>query len=352
MGSVNITPQRAIDLVAAIAMAGGSPESEARGLGENLVDANLAGHDSHGVSMLPLYIDMVRAGTMKVGASPTIVAETAATLVVEGNRGYGQTIMAQATDMLCAKAKKSGAAVLALRETHHIGRIGAWAERCAAQGLASIFLVDVAGVDAKVAPHNGRDARLGTNPICLGFPRVGKPPVIADMATSRVAVGKVRVSLNKGERIPEGLVIDADGKPSTDPATMFRDPMGALLTMADHKGYALSVMMEMFAGALGGGGTIATLKPELKRIVNNCIAVAIDPAALGTADTMTAEADRMEAWLKASPKRGPDDVLLPGEPELRSRAKRATTIPVDDGTWKLLDDIARDYGIDASRYLS
>ncbi|MCA0451757.1 MAG: malate/lactate/ureidoglycolate dehydrogenase [Proteobacteria bacterium] len=352
MGSVNITPKRAIDLVAAIAMASGSPESEARGLGENLVDANLTGHDSHGVSMLPLYIDMVRAGTMNVGAAPKIVAETAATLVVEGNRGYGQTIMAQATDMLCAKAKKSGAAVLALRETHHIGRIGAWAERCAKQGLASIFLVDVAGVDAKVAPHNGRDARLGTNPICLGFPRKGKPPIIADMATSRVAVGKIRVSLNKGERIAEGLIIDAEGKPSTDPATMFTDPMGALLTMADHKGYALSVMMEMFSGALGGGSTIATLQPHLKRIVNNCIAVAIDPAALGTEDTMTAEADRMEAWLKASPKRGADDILLPGEPELASRAKRAATFPVDDGTWKLLADIARDYGIDAKQYLA
>jgi hydroxycarboxylate dehydrogenase B len=351
MGRVNIKPQRARDLVAAIVLASGSPEAEAHGLAENLVDANLTGHDSHGVSMLPLYLEMVRAGTMALGASPTIVAETAATLVVDGNRGYGQTIMAQATDLLCAKAKKAGAAVLALRNTHHIGRIGAWAERAAAQGFATIFLVDVAGVDAKVAPHNGRDARLGTNPICFGFPRQGLPPVVADMATSVVAVGKVRVALNKGEAIPPGQVIDSEGKESTDPATMFRDPMGALLTMGGHKGYAISAMLELFAGALAGGMTIATLTPSEKRIVNNCVAVAIDPDAFGTRDTMTAEAGRLEAWLKASPPRGGEKVLLPGEPELEARCARAHALPVDSGTWKLLEDLAASYGIDAGRYL-
>lgn len=351
MGGVTIKPSRARDLVEAIARASGSPESEAKGLAENLVDANLTGHDSHGVSMLPLYLDMVRAGTMALGASPKIVTETAATLVVDGNRGYGQTIMAQATDLLCAKAKKAGAAVLALRNTHHIGRIGAWAERAAGHGCASIFLVDVAGVDAKVAPHNGRDARLGTNPICLGFPRQGLPPVVADMATSRVAVGKVRVALNKGETIPPGLVIDAEGKESTDPATMFRDPMGALLTMGEHKGYAISTMLELFAGALAGGMTIATLTPKEKRIVNNCVAVAIDPDAFGTRDTMTAEAGRLEAWLKASPPRDTAPVMLPGEPELEARRARADGLPVDAGTWKLLVDLAASYGIDASRHL-
>lgn len=351
MGSVTIRPRRARDLVDAIARASGSPEFEAKGLAENLVDANLTGHDSHGISMLPLYLDMVRAGTMALGAKPKIVAETVATLVVDGNRGYGQTIMAQATDLLCVKAKKAGAAVLALRNTHHIGRIGAWAERAAAQGIASIFLVDVAGVDAKVAPHNGRDARLGTNPICLGFPRQGLPPVVADMATSVVAVGKVRVALNKGEAIPAGQVIDADGKESTDPATMFRDPMGALLTMGGHKGYAISTMLELFAGALAGGMTIATLTPAEKRIVNNCVAVAIDPDAFGTRDTMTAEAGRLEAWLKASPPRGGAPVMLPGEPELAAREARANGLPVDSGTWKLLVDLAASYGIDAGQYL-
>lgn len=352
MGGVTIRPARARDLVADIARASGSPDAEARGLAENLVDANLTGHDSHGVSMLPLYLDMVRAGTMKLGASPSVVAETAATLTIDGNRGYGQTIMAQATDMLCAKAKTAGAAVLALRNTHHIGRIGAWAERAAGHGCASIFLVDVAGVDAKVAPHNGRDARLGTNPICLGFPRADRPPVVADMATSRVAVGKVRVALNKGEPIAPGLVIDADGKESTDPATMFRPPMGALLTMGEHKGYALSAMLELFAGALAGGMTIATLTPSEKRIVNNCVAVAIDPVAFGTLDTMMAEADRLEAWLKASPPRGGDPVMLPGEPELAARRARADGLPVDAGTWKLLVDLAAAYGIDAGGYLA
>jgi hypothetical protein len=184
--------------------------------------------------------------------------------------------MRDATELLCAKAKDAGAAVLALRNTHHIGRVGAWAEQAAAHGLASFFVVDVAGVDAKVAPTGGIAGRLGTNPICLGLPVKGHAPIVADMATSQIAVGKVRVAFNKGVRLPPGILIDHEGKPTTDPATMYTHPAGALLTMAAHKGYALSALIELFAGALGGGGTIATWQPEETRILNNAIGVAID----------------------------------------------------------------------------
>lgn len=346
---VSISPARLRELGTAICRASGSDEAEARAVSDNLVDANLTGHDSHGVGMLPIYIDAVRRGVLALGMKPTVVSQTAATLVVDGNRGYGQTIMAAATDLLCAKAKTAGAAVLALRNTHHIGRIGAWAEQAARHGLASFFVVDVAGVDAKVAPTGGREGRLGTNPICLGLPVTGGPPIVADMATSRIAVGKVRVAYNKGVPVEDGILIDADGKPTNDPGVMFREdrPSGALLTMAAHKGYALSALIELFSGALGGGGTIASLPPTTRRIINNAIAVAIDPAALGTADYIAGEAARLEAWLKSSP----GDVMLPGEPERRARAARAKSIPIDAGNWEQLAELARSLKLDPDAYL-
>jgi uncharacterized oxidoreductase len=341
MADIQISPDKLRAFATALVAAAGSDASEAQAVADNLVEANLTGHDSHGVGMLPIYLDAVKRGKVALGAKLKVVSETAATLVVDGQRGYGQTIMRDATDLLCAKAKTAGAAVMALRNTHHIGRVGAWAEQAARHGLASFFVVDVAGVDAKVAPTGGIAGRLGTNPICLGLPVKGHPPVVADMATSRIAVGKVRVAFNKGVQLPPGILIDHAGKPTTDPGAMYNHPAGALLTMAEHKGYALSALIELFAGALGGGGTIATWTPAETRIINNAIAVAIDPAALGTADYVADEAAKLEAWLKSSP----GDVMMPGEPERRARAARAEAIPVDAGNWALLVELARTLGV-------
>jgi hydroxycarboxylate dehydrogenase B len=338
---IEIAPDRLRTFARALVAAAGSDAAEAACVADNLVEANLTGHDSHGVGMLPIYLDAVKRGKLALGATPKIVSETLATLVVDGQQGYGQTIMRAATDLLCAKAKIAGAAVLALRNTYHIGRVGAWAEQAAAHGLASFFVVDVAGVDAKVAPFGGIAGRLGTNPICLGLPVPGFPPIVADMATSRIAVGKVRVAFNKGVPVAPGILIDHEGKPTTDPATMYTQPSGALLAMAEHKGYALSALIELFAGALGGGGTIATWQPSETRIINNAIAVAIDPAALGTAETVAAEAQKLEAWLKS----GQGDVMLPGEPERRARAKRAASIPIDAGNWGQLVELAKSLGV-------
>jgi uncharacterized oxidoreductase len=348
VADIVITPARLTDLATAICRASGSDEKEARAVATNLVSANLAGHDSHGVGLLPIYIDAVRSGVLALGMTPRVVSRTAATLVIDGQRGYGQTVMSAAMDLLCDQAKSVGAAVLALRNTHHIGRIGAWAEHAACRGLASFFVVDVAGVDAHVAPHGGREGRLGTNPICLGLPVPGGHPVIADMATSRIAVGKVRVAYNKGVEVEPGSLIDGDGRTTNDPGVIFAPggPTGALLTMAAHKGYALSVLVELFAGALGGGGTIASLSPETQCTTNNAIAVVIDPAALGTSDYIAGEAACLEAWLKSSP----GDVLLPGEPERLSRAVRAEAIPMDAGNWTALADLAKSLGLDPESY--
>ena len=330
---------------AAIVRAAGSHPAEAEKVAAQLVEANLRGHDSHGVSLLPDYVRNVRAGTLKPNQSAVLVKETDTLAVIDGHHGYGQVIGEQAMDIGIAKAKAAGVAMVAIRRTHHLGRIGHWAEQCCAAGLASIHFTSVAS-NAAVAPWGGSDARLGTNPFTCGVPVEGDEPIILDMATSRLPVGKIRVAHSKGQPIVEGALIDAQGRPTTDPGVFYRPPRGTLLPFGEHKGYALSLIVELFAGALTGGGTISLGEKAPKGIVNNMFSIVIDPAAIGTPRAFYDEVAAMARWAKASPAAGADPVMVPGDPERRARRQRlAEGIPVDAGTWQAVADAARTVGV-------
>jgi uncharacterized oxidoreductase len=214
---------------ARVIQGGGSAAAEAEKVAAQLVEANLRGHDSHGVSLLPDYVKHLRAGNLKPNQSASVVKETDTLAVIDGNHGYGQVIGEQAMAIGIAKAQKSGVAMVALRRSHHLGRIGHWAEQCCAAGLASMHYVSVAS-HAAVAPWGGTDARFGTNPFCCGVPVAGSEPIILDMATSRLPVGKIRVAYNKKQPIVPGALIDAEGRPTTDPGAFYREPRGTLTT--------------------------------------------------------------------------------------------------------------------------
>jgi len=332
---------------AAIVRAAGSAPAEAETVAAQLVEANLRGHDSHGVGLLPDYVRNVKAGTLRPNQSAVLVKETDTLAVVDGHHGYGQVIGGQAMDIGIAKAKRSGTALVAIRHTHHLGRIGHWAEQCCAAGLASIHFTSVAS-NAAVAPWGGSDARLGTNPFTCGVPVQGDEPVILDMATSRLPVGKVRVAHNKGKTIIDGALIDAQGRPTNDPGVYFTPPRGTLLPFGEHKGYALGLIVELFAGALTGGGTISRGEGAPKGIINNMFSVIVDPAALGTARAFYDEVDAMVRFAKASPPGpGTEAVLVPGDPERRARRERlAKGLPIDAGTWKVVAEAARSVGVE------
>lgn len=333
---------------AAIIRAAGSSPAEADKVAAQLVEANLRGHDSHGVGLLPDYVRNVKAGTLKPNQTAVVVKETDTLAVIDGRHGYGQVIGEQAMDIGIGKARRSGVAMVALRRTHHLGRIGHWAEQCCAAGMASIHFTSVAS-NASVAPWGGTDARLGTNPFTCGVPVEGGEPIILDMATSRLPVGKVRVAHNKGKPIVEGALIDAAGRPTTDPGVYFRQPRGTLLPFGEHKGYALSLIVELFAGALTGGGTISLGEDAPKGIINNMFSVVIDPAAIGPSRAFYDEVAAMARWAKASPPAGAEPVMVPGDPERRARRQRlAAGIPIDAGTWRVVADAARAVGIDPS----
>src|SRR5437868_4632909 len=202
--------------IEAIVAAGKSEPREVKLVAENLVMANLLGHDSHGVGMIPRYVDALLEGGLAANQHPRANVDTGSLLAREGCKGYGQSIGFESMQMAIERAKKHGACVMTVANSHHLGRIGHWAEMAVAQGLVSIHFVNVIS-HARVAPHAGRDARFGTNPVCIGVPLPGEAPFLLDMATSAVAQGKMRVAHNKREKVKPGMLIDEHGNPTDDP---------------------------------------------------------------------------------------------------------------------------------------
>jgi uncharacterized oxidoreductase len=217
-------------------------------------------------------------------------------------------------------------------------------------GLVGLHFVNVIS-NPVVAPFGGTDARLVTNPVAIGVPRrAGTPAIVLDFATSKLAVGKVRVALNKGQTLPPDVLLDPAGRPTRDPAALFAQPNGALLPFGDHKGSGLALMCEILGSALIGGPAMHG-DPGLRRIINNMLTIVIDPAALARAGSAGGgfddQIDRLVDWVRASPAADPSaGVLVAGEPETRARAARAEGVPIDAETWRQLGAAARSVGFE------
>jgi uncharacterized oxidoreductase len=321
--------------IAALVAAGGSNAREAQLVAGNLVEANLQGHDSHGIGMVPRYIAALLEGGLHANRRVSVKLDAGALLTLDGNAGYGQVVGKEAMELAVPRARQHGTCVMVLGNAHHLGRIGAWAEMAVAEGLVAIHFVNVIS-HARVAPYAGADARFGTNPVCIGIPLPGEPPLMLDFATSAVAQGKMRVAHNKGEMVADGLLIDDKGNPTNDPRYVVVPPWGALLTTGAHKGYGLSVVCELLGGALSGGGTWHYEDHTRMRVYNGMFTALLDPARLGTGESFEREARAYLDWLRRCPPApGHDKVRIAGEPERETKAKRAKEgIPVDDATWE------------------
>ena len=326
---------------AILASAGSSPE-EARQVAANLVLANLSGHDSHGVGMIPRYVDAVLEGGLKPNASVKVQLDAGSLLTLDGQRGYGQIVGVQAMEMAIQRARDVGSCILALGQAHHLGRIGHFAEMAVAQGLVAIHFVNVLSRPV-VAPWGGGDGRYGTNPCCIGVPMAGREPFILDFATSRVAQGKMRVAHNEGHSVPDGYLIDAGGQPTNDPGVVVvpqgNGPgaglFGALMPFGEHKGSGMAVACELLGGALTGSGTWHRPAENAKAVINGMLAILIDPQRLGTKAAFEQETLAFVDWLKQSPPApGFDAVRIAGEPEREARMQRERDgIAIDGHTW-------------------
>ncbi len=336
--------------VAAVLKAAGSSDDESKRVADNLVYANLSGHDSHGVGMVPRYVDASIEGGLKTNAKAKVLLDAGSMITVDGQRGYGQVVGEEAMQLGMARAAETGSCIVALSQAHHLGRIGHFAEMAVARGLVSIHFVNVLSRPV-VAPFGGADGRYGTNPCCIGVPMAGREPFVLDFATSRVAQGKMRVAHNEGRQVDEGYLIDEHGRPTTNPGVVVvpqsNGLFGALMAFGEHKGYGMAVACELLGGALTGSGTWHRTPDTRRSVVNGMLTILIDPAKLGTKEAFEQEALAFVDWLRQSPPApGADKVRIAGEPEREARVKREREgIAVDDSTWGEIEEAARKVGL-------
>jgi len=314
----------------------GARAEDAGLVAQHLVDANLKGHDSHGVGILPAYVRHARRGQVCLDASDTTLTDTAILLRIDGGGGWGAPAGERLIQLAGSKARSNGLAAATLGNVHHLGRIGTYAEQASAAGLISLHFVNVTDHAPLVAPYRGSDARFGTNPVCIGLPATDtRPAFLLDIATSQIALGKARVAANKGLPVPAGSLIDKHGRPTTDPSGMSGFEIeGALTPLGKHKGYGLAFACELLAGVLGGAGTIQPDNPRSGGIRNSMFSILIDPDAFGDRAWMQAETDAMARYALASPPMDWDSpVLYPGDPERAIAGKRSQEgIPLDETT--------------------
>ena len=320
------------------------PRAESRQVAESLVLANLKGHDSHGVIRIIEYVDWVQRGWVNPTAHLEVVREQPCILILNGNFGFGQVVGREAMSLGIEKAKRDGACILSLRCSGHLGRVGEYMELAAAAGLVSFGMTNTHGAGVLVAPHGGCERRLSANPLVGGAPRSNEPALVMDLSTCTVAEGKIKVARNKGESLAPGLFVNGQGEPSTSPEEYYADPPGALLPMSGHKGFALSMFCEVFAGALSGAGCS---KAGVSRVANGFMAFLLNPEAFCGGEFYTSEIEALGRFVKSSKlMTGFDEIQLPGEPEANSQSRReATGIPIDDTTWKKICDIAVQRGV-------
>ncbi len=327
-------------------MSAGASKREAKIVATHSVNANLAGHDSHGIIQIPVYIDRIQRGHIVPGAPINIVKETDVTSVIDGNWGFGYVVSEKAMKLTIEKAKKHGVAATTVFRQSHVGRLTDYPLMACKEGLIAIMTADSGRTAKNVAPYGGRASRLGTNPICIAIPSHLDGPMFIDFASSAVASGKISVAIAKGDSIPEGWIINSEGNPTTNPNDLALGgtqlPLGG--TEA-HKGYGLSVMIEILSGILPGLGFG---HDPSGRHNDGCFMAVFDVSAFHPLQSFKKEVTDFAKYLKETPKaQGFEEIYYPGELEhINTEKLKANGISVDDNTWDSLHKIAVFYNVE------
>ena len=342
-----INHERLIDIAAVLLRAAGAPQAEAATVARHCIDANLAGHDSHGIIQIPTYIDRIERGHIVPGAPIEIIQESETTTVIDGNWGFGYVTTEFAVDLTIKKALKSNIAATTVFKQGHVGRVANYPLMLAEQGLIGMMTADSGRSPKLVAPFGGREARLGTNSICFAMPSNLDGPFFLDMATSAAAGGKVKLAEARGEKLPEGWLIDKHGRMTTDPSTISDGavllPLGG---KEGYKGYGLSAMVEVLSGLLTGLGF--GVEPTGKHN-DGIFLLAMKVEAFRPLEAFKQEVADFAQYLKDTPPaEGVKEVFYPGELEhLRALKARAEGVLVEDATWGKLKGLAVKYGVES-----
>jgi len=326
--------------------AAGAPADLAIEMADALVGANLAGHDSHGVIRIPAYLGLIKDGALDPTARPVVIEETATTALVDGKWGFGHVSAKFGTSVAIKKAKESGTSAVSVVRCNHIGRLGQWAGQAAAEDVVAMVVVGGGGGSSRqgvgtAAPFGGAERALSTNPIAIGIPGGESSDMVVDFATTVVAEGKLQVARAKSAPVPPGAILDKDGKPSTDANDFYNG--GMMLPFAGHKGFALSMFVEMLGGALSPGDEY---NGEGRR--GAAVIWAVNAFAFRAKESYEQNADFVLKRIKGvKPAEGFTEVLIPGEPEQRSADERMRDgIPVADTTWGQIVAGGKDVGVD------
>lgn len=338
----------------AVFLAAGATETNATRVTEALVDSNLVGHNSHGVIRVIQYLQSIEAGHVDPSAEPAVVKETTVTSLVDGKWTFGQVSAGLAMRKAIEKGRQHGIAMCGLIHAYHIGRLGEYSEMAHDAGMIGMVMAGgfggTGGASATgVAPYGGAKPAFGTNPISFGIPAGKEPPVMVDFASSAVAAGKIALARAKGTPLPSGWIVDKEGRPSTEAEDFYNG--GALLTFGGHKGYGLAMAIELLGQALTGADDIGeTPRGGGTYTRSGSVFVAINPGIFRPAQQFTAAVDATVEKIKAVPPAvGFDEVLLPGEPEQRSRARRLVEgISLPDNSWETLKQLTSGYGVDVA----
>ncbi len=330
-----------INLGKTLLVAAGASDEEAKIVAQELASANLVGHDSHGVMRLVQYAQLIEDGHIVPGQQPEIVREGPAFLVVDAHFTFGQVAANWTLEQLYEKAKQCGSASAFIRNCNHVGRLGSYTEQAARLGYAALMSVNAPG-PGQVAPFGAMQRRMGTNPISMAAPGTGADCIVLDMTTSATAEGKLRVAHQSGKSVPEGWLIDGHGNPSTNPADYYNEPNGCILPLGGqlaHKGYGLSVMVDLFCGILSGSGVGRT---DLPRGANGVWIQLLDIEQIAGKDEYERWIGPYSEHIKSAKKQpGVDEILFPGEIEKKtfeSRIKNGVSLP--DETWRQLNELA------------
>ena len=328
----------------------GVPANEAQIVAESLVNSNLAGHDSHGVIRVPQYVAMIKRGGISPGASIEIVQETPNTAVLNGNWGFGQVMARKAMEIAIEKASTNLVAAVSMSQSNHIGRLGEYPVMAAQRDMIGMVMVNNHGAAQLMSPWGGIERRLSPSPISIGLPTGTDDPVLLDISMAVMAEGKVRVKRNRGEKLPEGCVIDAEGNSTTDPGDLYGPPPGAILPfggIAGHKGYGLGFIVDVLAGALSGAGCS---RAGASRFGNAVFINVVNIESLVPVGEFKRHVDGLIDYVKSSRKMpGVNEILFPGEMEARERKKRLRDgIFIEDETWAQIAKTAEDLGVEVS----
>jgi len=323
------------------------PDDEAAIVAGSLVGANLRGHDSHGVMRIPFYLDGLKKGETRAGVKLTISKQTDTTIVADGHWGFGQPLMHDLTARLIEMATEHGTGVGTMIHASHVGRLGEYCQRAAEADMVSMMMVNTHGATRRVAPPGGKAPRLGTNPIAFGVPAEGGP-LILDFGTCATAEGKVRVKRIAGETCPDGWLLDAEGRPTNDPNSLYADPPGTIRPLGgdqSYKGFGLALIVEIFSGALSGG--VCAREVPINQLGNCVFMMVLDPEHLGGAARFGEQISSLVAFLRGCPTvEGVDEIQLPGDPERRIlREREANGISFDPGNWQPLVDLSAQLGV-------